>query len=208
MISSRYAPAVCVLVALALVPTIIHSYTHTVAKDGLTTAAIPLSLNGAPSSPTEHDAAWGQRRFDSFDWTERRYRLDDGDVLLTVLRSYDLKKLYHHPELDVAYGAGYLRYGVERLNDRKDLPLHVLSDLNRDSTAVYALHYDGGFVEDPITFQVRTAGELLFSPRQAMTLLFARDLRSTQGKALAQYPSTRVLLSAIDSFLQSPAKVR
>ena len=62
MIASRYAPAVCVLIALALVPTIIHSYAHTVAKDGLVTAAIPLSLNGAPSSPTEHDAAWGQRR--------------------------------------------------------------------------------------------------------------------------------------------------
>lgn len=207
MISSRYAPAVCVLVALALVPTLLHSYAHTVAKDGLTTANIPLSLNGAPSTPTEHDAAWGRRRFDAFDWTERRYRLEDGEVLLTVLRSYDLKKLYHHPELDVAYGAGYLRYHVERLDSRRDLPLHVLSDLEQQATAVYALHYEDGFVEDPIAFQVRTAGELLFSPRHAMTLLFARDFRPTQGKALAQYPSTRVLLSAIDSFLQSPAKV-
>ena len=206
MISSRYAPAVCVLVALALVPTVIHSYAHTVAKDDLTTAAIPLVLNGAPSTPTEHDAAWGKRRFDSFDWTERRYQSADGDVLLTVLRSYDLKKLYHHPELDVAYGAGYLRHDVQRLDDRRDLPLHVLSDLDQEATAVYALHYEAGFVEDPIAFQVRTAGELLFSPRHAMTLLFARDLRPTQGKALAQYPSTRVLLSAIDSFLQSPAK--
>lgn len=208
MISSRYAPAVCVLIALALIPTVIHSYSHTVAKDGLTTAAIPLSLNGATSTPTEHDPAWGQRRFDAFDWTERRYRVDGGDVLLTALRSYDLKKLYHHPELDVAYGAGYLRYDVQRLDNRPDLPLHVLSDLDQQATAVYALHYENGFVEDPIAFQVRTAGELLFSPRHAMTLLFARDLRPTQGKTLAQYPSTRVLLSAIDSFLQSPAKVR
>lgn len=208
MISSRYAPAVCVLVALALVPTIIHSYTHTVSKDGLTTAAIPLSLEGAPSTQTEHDAAWGQRRFDSFDWIERRYRLGDGDVLLTVLRSYDLKKLYHHPELDVAYGTGFLRYEVKRPGSRQDLPLHVLSDLDRQATAVYALHYGAGFIEDPIAFQVRAAGELLFSPRQAMTLLFARDLKPSQAKALEQYPSTRVLLSAIDSFLQSPAKVR
>ena len=208
MISTRYAPAVCALIALALVPTIIHSYTHTVAKDGLVTAAIPLSLNGAPSSPTEHDAAWGQRRFDSFDWTERRYRLADGEVLLTVLRSYDLKKLYHHPELDIAYGTGYFRHDVERLDSRRDLPLHVLRDSDETSTAVYALHYDNGFVEDPIAFQVRAAGQLLFSPRQAMTLLFARDLQTTKGKPLAQYPSTRVLLSAIDAFLKSPDKVR
>ena len=208
MISTRYAPAVCALIALALVPTIIHSYTHTVAKDGLVTAAIPLSLNGAPSSPTEHDAAWGQRRFDSFDWTERRYRLADGDVLLTVLRSYDLKKLYHHPELDIAYGTGYLHYDVERLDTKRDLPLHVLRDSDGTSTAVYVLHYGEGFVENPIAFQVRAAGQLLFSPRQAMTLLFARDLQSTKDKPLARYPSTRVLLSAIDAFLKSPVQVR
>jgi hypothetical protein len=73
---------------------------------------------------------------------------------------------------------------------------------------VYALHYGDGFVEDPIAFQLRAAGQLLFSPRQAMTLLFARDLQTTKGKPLAQYPSTRVLLSAIDAFLKSPDKVR
>jgi len=55
---------------------------------------------------------------------------------------------------------------------------------------------------------LRAAGELLFSPRRAMTLLFARDLQSNKGKPLAQYPSTRVLLSAIDAFLKSPDKVR
>jgi len=208
MISTRYAPAVCVLIALALVPTVMHSYAHTVATDGLMTGAIPMSLNGAPSSPTEHDAAWGQRRFDSFDWTERRYRLGDGEVLLTVLRSYDLKKLYHHPELDVAYGTGYFRHDVEHLDGRRDLPLHVLRDADGTSTAVYALHYGDGFVEDPITFQVRTAGQLLFSPRQAMTLLFARDLQPTKGETLAQYPSTRILLSAIDAFLTPPGQVR
>ena len=208
MISTRYAPAVCVLIALALVPTVMHSYAHTVATDGLMTGAIPMSLNGAPSSPTEHDAAWGQLRFDSFDWTERRYRLGDGEVLLTVLRSYDLKKLYHHPELDIAYGTAFFRHDVERLDSKRDLPLHVLRDSDGTNTAVYALHYGNGFVEDPIAFQMRAAGELLFSPRQAMTLLFARDLQPTKGETLAQYPSTRILLSAIDAFLTPPGQVR
>ena len=49
---------------------------------------------------------------------ERRYLSGADEVLLTVLRSYDLKRLYHHPELDVAYGAGYLTEEIVELDRR------------------------------------------------------------------------------------------
>jgi hypothetical protein len=208
VISPRYAPAVCIALALALVPTIIHSYAGVVVTDTLATAAIPTTLAGYTSVPSTRDAGWGQRRFESYDWFERRYLLGSREVLLTVIRSYDLKKLYHHPELDVAYGAGYLRYDVHRTKEHPDVPVHLLStDVDKVSTAVYALHYDGGFVEDPIAFQIRTAGALLFSGRKPMTLLFARDVGPTDGLTPEAYPSTQVLFAAIDAFVHPPTQV-
>ncbi len=56
---------------------------------------------------TNRPADWGRRRFESQDWTERRYVSGGDQVVLTVVRSFDLKALYHHPELAVAYGADF-----------------------------------------------------------------------------------------------------
>ena len=126
VISTRYVPAACVVIALALVPTIIHSYVGTVIKDGRTTAAISPTVAGFTSVPSDRDAGWGKRRFESDDWIERRYLSGNEEVLLTVLRSYDLKRLYHHPELDVAYGAGYLTEEIVELPGAEGVPVHFL----------------------------------------------------------------------------------
>ena len=45
MLSSRYAPAICVALLLVLVPTIIHSYAGLVVDDGRRTASIPATLS-------------------------------------------------------------------------------------------------------------------------------------------------------------------
>jgi hypothetical protein len=70
MISHRFIPIVCLLLAAALVPTIIHSYSGATHDDRRTTAAIPAVLVGHDSVPSERDETWGKRRFDSDDWTE------------------------------------------------------------------------------------------------------------------------------------------
>jgi hypothetical protein len=201
VISLRYVPAACVLVLVALVPTIIHSYAGVVVEDGRRAAAIPVTLAGFTGVPSTRDAGWGKRRFESDDWIERRYLSGGDEVLLTVLRSYDLKRLYHHPELDVAYGAGYLSKEVIQLAGAPGVPVHLLrASAETSATAMYVLHYGDEFIDDPLWFQVRVAGELLFKGRKPMTLLFARDIRGPKGSDPGSYPSAKVLVPVIQQF--------
>jgi hypothetical protein len=73
---------------------------------------------------------------------------------------------------------------------------------------MYVLHYDDRFVENPITFQIRTAGELLFSGRKPMTLFFLHDLDVPEGARPGTLPSARLLFSAIDRFFSGPVASR
>jgi hypothetical protein len=202
MIASRFATAVCVLVGLALIPTIIHSYAGLVVEDGHRASALPETLAGFSSRPTDRSETWGERRFESTDWVERSFVTPSGEVTLTVVRSFDLKALYHHPELAVAYGTDFQSATIEVLPESADVPVHVLRT-TRDSRpgALYVLEYDGRFVKDPIMFQIRTAGELLFKGRRAMTLFFARAQSARPSGDLSSQPAALILLAAVDAFV-------
>jgi hypothetical protein len=202
MISTRYLPILCGLVAVTLVPTLIHSYADSVVRDGRTTSSIPASLAGYEGAPSDRNATWGQRRFRSDDWTERIYRSGDDEVKLTVIRSYDAKALYHHPELAVAYGPSYVRTEVRRFAQHPDVPVHVLY-ADTGVVAMYVLSYDDEFVQDPIRFQLRTAGELLFSGRKAMTLFFLTDEHVGPRADIESLPSLGLFFSAIVRFAAS-----
>jgi hypothetical protein len=209
VISGRFLPLTCLALALALVPTIIHSYSGAVVVDGRSTAAIATLLDSYIGAPTGREETWGKRRFDSDDWIDRKYERGGRSVRLTVVRSYDAKAVYHHPELAIAYRDGSFS-GVEvvRTAARPQVPLFVLQPLPGErSRALYALHYDNGFVDNPVAFQIRSAAELLFSPRKPMTLFFVTDPVSTdpEEEPLEKMPATRVLLASIDSFLEQPA---
>ena len=207
MISGRFLPVVCALVGLTLVPTLIHSYADSSVRDGRSTQRIPTSLAGYEGVSSGRNATWGKARFDSDDWMERVYRTDNDVVKLSVFRSYDAKRLYHHPELAVSYGPSYVRSEVRRFPDRPDVPVHmVYTDTDGGTVAMYVLHYDDRFVEEPIRFQVRLAGELLFSGRKPMTLFFVTDERVAASAKIDSLPSARLLFAAIDRFLEhSPA---
>lgn len=201
MIAPRFAPAVCLLVLFALVPTWIHSYSGELDTDGLTSEAIPSMLGLYRGTETERGRNWGQRRFGSGDWIERTYTDGARQVRLTVVRSLDAKTLYHHPELAIAYGTGFVGSTIERLPDRPSMPVHVLKPAPGESTvAMYVLQYEDRFVESPILFQVRTAGELLFSGRKAMTLFFTTESNVLPGSGLERLASATVLTSAVDAF--------
>lgn len=205
MISLRYVPAICVVFAIALAPTLIHSYAGAVVTDTRTTAAVGPALAGFTSASTARDAAWGRERFESFDWFERRYRAGTDEVQLAVIRSYDLKRLYHHPELAVAYGESFLRHETRRLSTHPDVPVHVLhSDVEGGTLAMYVLHYDGRFIDDPVMFQIRTAWELLFKGRKSMTLFFARDISAPRAADLETLGVTRLLFAAVQQFESGP----
>jgi len=206
MISGRFLSIVCALVGVTLVPTLIHSYAEFAVHDGLTAQAIPDSLVGYPCTPSGRNETWGERKFESFDWVERMCKSGTDTVKLTVVRSYDPKTLYHHPELAVAYGPSYAKAEVRRFTLRPEIPVHmVYANQNGGAVAMYVLLYDGRFVEDPIWFQMRTAGELLFSGRKAMTLFFVTDENVSATADVDALPSSRLLFASIDQFLAPSA---
>jgi hypothetical protein len=202
-ISHRFLPVVCLLLAAAIVPTIIHSYSGATHDDRRTTAAIPAVLVGHDSVPSERAATWGKRRFDSDDWTERVYSGASGQKLrLTVVRSLDPKSVYHHPELAVAYRTSFVGEDVIRMSERPEVPVHVLKPgPGVDASAMYVLHYDTRFVDNPIAFQIRAAGELLFSKRRPMTLFFLLNESASAGDAGRASAEAGFLFAAIDAFL-------
>jgi hypothetical protein len=153
--------------------------------------------------PTGRSAEWVRRRFDTDDFLERRY----GPVRLFVARSLDLKSLYHHPELAVAYRLGFEPESVRRVDAAPDVPLHVLRRPgDGGGLALYALLYgQRTFVERPIAFHLRLAGELLVRPREPMTLFFAVDETASPGAPLEGAPAAAVLAAAIADFASQPA---
>jgi hypothetical protein len=206
MMSPRYAPAVCVILALALVPTFIHSYVGLVVQDGRHTDVVEPTLAGFTSLKSDRRENWGARLFEATDWSERRYTSGLNEVMLTIIRSYDLKSLYHHPELAVAYRTSFTRSEVQYLGPAGDIPVHVLdTDDPTGPVGLYVLLYGDTFVVDPIWFQIRTAGELLAGGRQQMTLFFARGERRRSGQGVADLPWAPVLFEAIEQFIGGQA---
>jgi hypothetical protein len=196
--SARYLPALAVLLVLALVPTVIHGYLGATVADGRSAAAIPLRLASVEGRPTDRPASVVFDTFAANDFVERQY---GPDLLLFVARAYDAKRLYHHPELAVAYGDAYERARIVRRPDRPDVPVHLLEG-RQGRLSVYALHYQDEFIADPIRFQLRNALTLLGRPRSLTTLFFVRARGSTDADVRS--PAEDLLHAAIDAFLSQP----
>jgi hypothetical protein len=208
VISTRYLAPVCALLALACVPTVIHSYIGATESDGLTAAAVDTTLAGRAFSRSGRYAAWGREVYNAHDWIERIHRSQSGgSVRLFVARSYDLKKLYHHPELAVLHGTDLRPGGIARLRiGTDDLPVHLLDGPKGRGVAAYALLYDDRFVENPVQFQLRTSLALLVSRRKAMTIFLAYDDSTAASDPFEQSAVAQVLSQAIASFRsQMPA---
>jgi hypothetical protein len=200
MFSTRFAAPVLALLTLAAVPTIIHSYVGSAVTDGRSAAELPTQLASQVGEKTKRRANWGEDRLSASDWIERRYA-GPPVVKLFVGRSFDAKKLYHHPELAVDYGHNYSPVTTIRLPQRSDVPVYVLRGQGPSAQhgALYALHYDSGYVEDPIRFQLRTSFRSLFSRRQPMTLFFvSTDLPA--GGSLETSSAASILVAALAAF--------
>ncbi len=201
MISLRFAPATALVLALALVPTVIHGYKGIRIDDGLTVSAIPAELGGIMSTPTNRKASWAKDVFASHDWIERTYQTSSFPVRLMAARSYDPKRLYHHPELALLRGQEFEPAGTIALPGRPEVPVHVLKTTRtgQRGTVAYVLLYNGEFVRNPILFQLRTSASLVVSGRRAMTLFLASDLAG-DAERLEDAPSVKLLGDAITSF--------
>ncbi len=202
MISPRFSSVTIGLLGIALVPIVIHSYVGRVQSDGRTTRVISPSLVGLTSEPTDRKERWVRDTYSSDDWIERRYTNGRNQLTLFVARSYDFKRLYHHPELGVLHGFDFTDGGTVHVPARPDVPIHLLESLRATagSRAIYTLVYGTEFVDNPYVFQIRTAFRLLLQPRKPMTLFMVHDAGLLPSGALVDGLATRLLFQALDSF--------
>ena len=205
MISSRYALLVTLLFALALIPTVIHSYLNSLVDDGRSVESIPHSLGHFLSkSHTLYKDKWVKNVFASNDWIERIYVNSDGaKVRLFVARSYDYKRLYHHPELALSKGTDYRSRGIFILPGNPEMPIHLLRNRSGKGLVGYVLLHDGKLVQDPLTYQFKNAFKQLFSPRKAMTIIYVSDSVSPEGADFSKTSAAFVLGEAVKSFQTS-----
>ena len=196
-VSTRYLAPLAVVLAMAMVPTLIHSYAGVTVDDGMRARDLVVRVDAARGVETTRKPEWVKRRLSSEDWQERRYVIDGREVVLFIGRSYDPKALYHHPELALAYGIDFVSRGVVDVNG---LPVHALAGRGQPHVALYALHADGGFVADPVRFQIRHATSGLFRGRTPMTLFFALERGTPATDDLTGTAAARVLEAATVAF--------
>ena len=152
-----------------------------------------MSLAGYTGAPSGRNATWGQRRFDSDDWTERTTVVGRDEVQLTVIRSYDAKALYHHPELAVT-SSTFTGTEVRRFAQHRTSRCTCCTRTPGRRSRCTRCTMTAPFVQDPIRFQLRTAGELLFSGRKAMTLFFLRRTRCRAASRISSRSLARAVL--------------
>jgi hypothetical protein len=195
VISTRLAPATLCLLLLALIPTALHTYRGVSYDDGVRPKQVPVVIDGVSSMAESRRDTWGQRRFNTDDWIDRWY----GTVprlRLTVVRTYDAKAVYHHPELAISYPEAMLGPArLERLSGGE--PVFVLRgmDQSRDLVA-YALLSDGRVVDDPYVEQARMALRMLVGGRRPMTLVYVQD-RNPPPVPLERQPAMAMLARAL-----------
>jgi hypothetical protein len=202
MISTRFALPVFAMLSLALVPTVIHSYVGLTIDDGRRAAAVGWTLAGLRGAPTSRSAASIRDNYDSVDWIERRFAGTEGRVTVFVARSFDAKRLYHHPENSILHGTIFEPRGTRRLPQMPDVPVHMLaSAVQGGDLAVYALLYDDQFIDSPYLFQVRASWDALIGGRKLMTLFLVHDASPPPEVSVENSLAVRVLHEAVRQFL-------
>lgn len=198
--SARYAAPTLVVLGLALVPTIANSYVgRRVVETPALSDALPTTLDGRPSTPTRRKATTIRREFASEDWVERTYAAGlDRPVTVLAVRSYDMKRLYHHPELAVTEREYENARLVEAQGRDGALDVHVLAGM-QGGMAAYALVYRGRTIASPYLFQIRVAPELLLTGQRPLTLVFAEDLEGDASAGPAQSPAVRSVVAAVSA---------
>jgi hypothetical protein len=198
MIAARYARPVAALLAIALIPTVLHSYVGARSADGRRADRLPAQLSGLFGASTPRGGHWALEALDADEAIERQY---GPDLTLFVARSYDVKRLYHHPELVVAYGRSFDAHSIVRFDQHEAIPVHVLSGPGR--TAAYVVQSAEGFVGDPFAYEMRSALPAMFRARRQATLFFVHG-RDERAPIARDSPTIALLLSAVQSWQSQP----
>jgi len=202
MISTRYALPVAFILFLALIPTVIHSYLGLTTNDGMSVKNIKPVLDNFTSIPTNRKPGWGEDTFGSEDWIERTYTDEQGrSIRLFVGRSYDQKRLYHHPELALSYAKDLSSAGQIRLPGKPEIPVNLLHNNMQPYMAAFVLIYDGKFIGNPISHQVKDSLNMLISARKPMTLFYIADDNAAKDTPFSKTPAASLLHNAIKDFM-------
>ncbi|NOQ14754.1 MAG: hypothetical protein GQ583_09820 [Methyloprofundus sp.] len=206
MISTRYATPVIILLALALIPTILHNYIDAKINDGKSVHNIAVTLNDFTSMPSKRNTRWGMDIFGSEDWFERDYKNEQSDkVRLFTARAYNHKRLYHHPELALTHGHSLSKQENLNLSGYPEIPVHIFNNDNKSILVAYVLLYNNEFVESPIKHQLGDSLRLLVNAKKPMTLFYASQLGLSPDTQFNQSSVASLLSLAIQSF-QSQTK--
>lgn len=194
MISARRLLPLAGLLVLALVPTLVHGYLgYVVPAASLSDASLPASVEGASGRPGPWRDAWVKETYDVESWAQQTYPAPGGgQVTVFVARGYDMKKLYHHPELGVLRGRSFEPLARADVDGH---PVHVLRNTDRGDSGVYALVYDGNWVANPYLLQFSSAVTSLWTGRQPLTLVLAYGdvLQDGRPTAFASAVLTKVV---------------
>ena len=171
MISRRFAVPLLVALAVALLPTVQHGYVgRTPAVDKITDASLPVAVDGVTGTPKIRTGGWMTSTYGADSWAERTYDVPGpGEVSLFVARGFDLKKLYHHPELGVLRGRSFDALRSAVVDGR---PVYVLENATDGESAVYALVYEGDWIGNPYALQASSALTSLWTGPRPLTLVF------------------------------------
>ncbi|AMY10067.1 hypothetical protein LuPra_03295 [Luteitalea pratensis] len=175
MISRRHVWPLIFASLLALLPTMQRGYVGGVdSVEKVTSARLPGEVAGVASVDKQRTGGWMANTYGADSWAERTYQVPGkGDVGLFVARGFDMKKLYHHPELGVLRGRTFAPADTMALSDKPDQIVHVLQSASSQESAVYALIHDGRWVDNPYALQLSSAVTTLWTGPKPLTLVFA-----------------------------------
>lgn len=195
MISGRFGVSLLALLALAFVPTVQHAYVGDVVTAAkVTQETLPASIDGVIGAPKVRTGGWMTSTYAADSWAERVYAVPEaGEVSLFVARGFDLKKLYHHPELGVLRGNSFQPLKRAWVDRR---PVHVLENVADGQSAVYVLVYEGEWVGNPYLLQASSALTTLWTGRRPLTLVFVSGPVVANGQPLPF--ATRLLQATIE----------
>ena len=203
MISSRLAVPVILILTIALVPTIIHKYIHLLIDDGMSAKRINITLGDYQSVPTKRSKRWVKEVFESDDWIERTYNDSLGfKARLFVARSYNHKRLYHHPELALSYGQNLQKAGIKFIQIyQHKIPVHTFRHTSGRGMISYAFYYDGEFIKEPILHQIFDSINLLIRGKKHFTLFYISDTNQQFTDNFSDSATATLLTNAIQSFI-------
>ncbi|MFA5984803.1 MAG: hypothetical protein WC782_12375 [Methylococcaceae bacterium] len=202
MISTRYVIPTAVLLTAALIPTVIHNYLQLKIQDGRSATAISPIIGQYASLPSPRNQGWGEYTFESYDWFERDYGDSNGrQARLFVGRSFNHKRLYHHPELALSHGKDLRFENVVWLNwQNQKIPVTVLKDSAGVGLVAYTLVEGHQFIANPITYQISNSLNQLVNPAKPLTLFYVSDTRAAKSTVFEHSMAADILVGSISSF--------